>query len=119
MAKSRDDLIYEALFNLGVLSNPGQIAGTEEYNTVDSQVDPTLEYLIGKDIVFIQDVDAIEDQYFLPLGHVLAAMCRARFGVLGTRDSPEIAALGQKGELDLQALSAVRPTYQPLEIIAY
>lgn len=115
MAKTRADLVNKALKNLGVLPQ-GQAAGAEEFNQVDALVDPMIEDLIGRDIVFIEDVDAIEDKYFLHLGHVLAGLAQSEFGM---QNDPALTARAIKGEQDLQRLAATRPTYQPLEICPY
>lgn len=115
MAKTRQDLIHRALKNLGVLPQ-GQNPSAEEYNAVDAIVDPMIEDLIGRDIVFIEDVDAIEDQYFLHLGHVLAGQCAAEFGM---QNDQAIAARMIKGEQDLQRIASTRPTYGVLEIMPY
>lgn len=115
MAMSRRDLVYRALYNLGVLPH-GQNPGDSEYNSVDALVDPMLEDLIGRDIVHIQDVDAIEEKYFLHLGHVLAGHSASVFGM---QNDPALAARAQKGEADLQTIFSASPTYQILEIQAY
>lgn len=112
MAKSRADLIHKALKNLGVLPQ-GQTPADEEYNQVDDLVDPMIEDLIGRGIVFIEDVDAIEDKYFLALSHVLAGHAQSDFGM---QNDPALTARAVKGERDLQVLAATRPTFQTLEI---
>ncbi len=115
MAKTRADLVNRALFNLGVAVQ-GQNPGAEEYNSVDALVDPTIEELIAKDVCFIEDVDAIEDRYFLALGHVLAGNAASVFGM---QNDQAIAARMVKGEKDLEQMSATRPTYATLEIMPY
>jgi hypothetical protein len=115
MAKTRQDLVYRALYNLGVLPH-GQNPGAEEYSSVDALVDPMVEDLIARDVVHIQDVDAIEEKYFLHLGSVLAGHSAAVFGM---QSDPAIAARAQKGEADLQTIFAVRPTYETLEVQAF
>jgi hypothetical protein len=115
MAKTRLDLVHRALKNLGVLP-AGQNPSAEEYNSVDALVDPMVEDLIGRDIVFIEDVDAIEDKYFLHLGHVLAGHSAAEFGM---QNDQAIAARMVKGEQDLEKIASTRPTYGTLEIEAY
>ena len=115
MAKTRRDLVYRALYNLGVLPQ-GQNPGNEEYNSVDGLVDPMVEDLIARDIVHIQDVDAIEEKYFIHLGHVLAGHSASVFGM---QNDPALAARATKGERDLQTIFSTRPTYQTLEIQAY
>lgn len=115
MAKTRADLVNRALYNLGVLPH-GQTANAEDYNSVDALVDPMLEDLIGRDVCFIEDVDATEDKYFLHLGHVLAGHAAPVFGM---QSDPAIAARAIKGEQDLERIAATRPTYNTLEIIPY
>jgi len=115
MALTRQDLVYRALYNLGVLP-VGQNPGSEEYNAVDLLVDPMTEDLIARDIVHIQDVDAIEEKYFLHLGHVLAGHATSVFGM---QNDPALAARAAKGEKDLQTIFSTRPTYETLEIQAY
>jgi hypothetical protein len=115
VAQTRQSLVYRALRNLGVLPQ-GQNPSAEEYNQVDAIVDPMIEDLIGRDIVFIEDVDAIEDKYFLHLGHVLAGQCAAEFGMQADQ---ALAARMIKGENDLQKIAATRPTYGTLEIMPY
>lgn len=115
MAKTRTDLIHRALRNLGVLPQ-GMNPSSEEYNSVDDLVDCVIEDLIARDIVFIEDADAIEEKYFLHLGHVLAGAAAAEFGAQG---DAAIAARAQRGEMDLEKIASTRPTYQPLEIMPY
>jgi hypothetical protein len=109
MAKSRVQLVHRALKNLGVLP-AGQTPSAEEYNAVDTLIDPMLEDLIARDIVFIEDVDATEDRYFLHLGHILAAQAAAEFG---QQNDPAIAARGVKAEQDLNEIdrNSIRYTH--------
>jgi hypothetical protein len=115
MAKTRADLVNRALYNLGVLPQ-GQTANAEDFNAVDALVDPMIEDLIGRDIVFVEDVDAIDEKYFLHLGHVLAGHAASIYGM---QNDAALAAKMIKGEQDLQRLAATRPTYQTLEVQAY
>jgi hypothetical protein len=107
--------VHRALKNLGVLPQ-GQTPSAEEYNSIDALIDPMIEDLIGRDIVFIEDADVIEDKYFLSLGHVLAGHAAAEFGL---QNDQAIAAYMIKGEHRLQEIASVRPTYGPLEIMPY
>ena len=115
MAKDRQELVYKALRNLGVLPQ-GQAPGDEEYNQVNDLVDPMIEDLIYREIVFIENVEAIEDRYFLSLAHVLAGFAQSEFGM---QNDPALTARAIKGEQDLQRIAATRPTYEALEIQAY
>jgi hypothetical protein len=115
VAKTRANLVYQALYNLGVLPQ-GQNPGSEEYNAVDDLVDPMVEDLIGRDVVFIEDVDAIEEKYFLALANVLAGHSSSLFGM---QNDPALAVRAQKGEKDLRIIASAGPTYQTLEIMPY
>jgi hypothetical protein len=115
MSKTRADLVHRALKNLGVLPQ-GQTPSAEEYNSVNALIDPMTEELIGRDIVFIESPEAIEDRYFLALGHVLAGQAAAEFGM---QNDQAIAARMVKGEHDLEKIASTRPTYQTLEIMPY
>lgn len=94
----------------------GQTPSAEEYNQVDDLVDPMIEELIAKDICFIEDVDAIEDRFFLALAHVLAGHSLSEFGM---QNDPALTARAIKGERDLEIMSATRPTYNTLETQAF
>lgn len=115
MAQTRTSLVHRALHHLGVLPQ-GQNPGAEEYNQVDALVDPMLESLIARDVCFIEDVDAIEDKYFLALSHVLAGEAQSIFGM---QNDAALTARAIKGEKDLQQIAATKPTYQTLEIQAF
>jgi hypothetical protein len=96
-AKTRTELVNQALYNLGVLTI-GQSAGAEEFNLVDGLVDPMIEDLIARDIVFIEDVDAIEEKYFLHLAHLLAGHAASLFGM---QNDQAVAARAERAKLDL------------------
>ncbi len=88
----------------------------QEYNAVDELVDPLIEDLIARDVAYIEDVDAIEDKYFIALGHVLAGAAAAEFGL---QNDAAIAARAVDGEQKLRRISAAYPTYEIQEIQAY
>lgn len=115
MAKTRADLINRALRNLGALPD-GQVAEVQDYNSVDALVDPTIEDLIARDVTYVEDVDAIEEKVFMPLGLILAWNCAAEFG---QGDNAALAALAQKAEKDLIQIQSEGPTFDILEVQAY
>lgn len=78
--RTRQDLVLEALANLGVLS-PGQPTDPEDYNYVDNKLDPTLRLCAGLQVVYIPDPDQIPGVYFSPLADILAGECATKFGV--------------------------------------
>jgi hypothetical protein len=107
--------VHRALKNLGVLPQ-GQSPSAEEYNSVDALIDPMVEDLLGRDIVFLESTEVFEDRYFLALGHVLAGQAAAEFGM---QNDQAIAARMVKAEHDLEKIASTRPTYMPLEIMPY
>jgi len=115
MAKTRQELIFRVLRNLGALPQ-GHTPDDEEKNSIDALIDPFLEDLIARDIVYIEDVDAVEDRYFLALSHALAGQALSEFGL---QNDAGMIARAMKGEQDLKVLSSTQPTYKPLEIQAY
>ena len=94
--------------NLGVLPK-GQNPSAEEYNQVDALIDPMIEDLIARDIIHIQDVNAIEDKYFLHLGHVLAGLAQSEFGM---QNDQALTARHMKGEADLEEIDRLSVRYQ-------
>jgi hypothetical protein len=82
----------------------GQPFSDEDSDTFDDLIDPMIEELIARDIIFIEDVDAIEDKYFIALAHLLAGRASSAFGVLGTSEAQEVAARAEKAELDLKEM---------------
>ena len=98
MPKTRRDLVLRALKNLGVLPQ-GSTASTEEYDSVDDMVVPTLEDLSARNITFIPDLEAIDDEKFIALGNILASRCRVEFG--GYNDV-QLEAMATDAELDLR-----------------
>jgi hypothetical protein len=107
--KTRQDLVHRALFNLGVLVQ-GQNPGAEEYNQTDALVDPMIEDLIARDVIFVEDVDAIEEKYFLHLGHILAGQAAPVFGM---QNDAALAARMIKAEQDLNEIdrNSIRYTH--------
>ena len=98
MAQDRDALIHRALRNLGVLPM-GQIPSAEEYQSIDDLIDPMVENLRNRRIADIANVDILEDEFFLPLGHILAAVAAPEFG---QAQDQAIWALKERAEIDLR-----------------
>jgi hypothetical protein len=107
MAKDRTDLVHRALRNLGVLPQ-GQSPSPEEYNSVDELIEPMIEDLIERDIIDIKDVDAIEEKYFLQLGHLLAWAASPAFGM---QNDQALAAMAQKAEEDFNEMDRISTRY--------
>ena len=115
MAKNRSDLVYQTLYNLGVVPR-GQAANDEDYTAVNDTLDPAIATLREADIYYLADVDVIEDEAFLPLAHVMAWACASQFG---QQADDRLAQMSAMGENLLRVIQRERPHYDILEVQAY
>jgi hypothetical protein len=103
--KNRTDLIHRTLRNLGVLPQ-GQSPSAEESQSIDDLIDPTLEELKVRQVCLTNiDSNYIEDEFFLPLGRIMAAAAAPEFG---QDQNQAIWALKERAELDLKKMTAAR-----------
>jgi hypothetical protein len=98
--KTRTDLIHRALRNLGALPQ-GASPSAEEYQSISDIVDSVIAELEARDIIYIADADFIEDEHFLPLGHILAWKAAPEFG---SASDQALAALATQAELHLKEM---------------
>lgn len=115
MAKTRAELVYKTLRNLGSLPQ-GQDPSDEDYEAVDYLIEPVSAMLRERDVYFLVDPDVIPDEAFVPLAHVMAAYCASDFG---QQSDNRIMELGQIGETHLQTMQSEQPHYTPLKIEAF
>lgn len=108
MAKTRAELKVEALGILVGL-DPQQEPEIEDLATVEIYVDPLLAQLSKDEIVYIDDSEAIPDEYFLPLSRLLANVAGPRFG------SAINEAARQSDEQALRRLTSSKPTLEVLK----
>jgi hypothetical protein len=101
---TRQQLKERAAKDLGVLQ-PGEVLANEDDDTIDGLVDPLIAQLLADDIVYIDDDDAIDVKYFIPLARLLANMAGPDFG------SPVNEDAKKADEGILRRLSSSRPTY--------
>jgi hypothetical protein len=106
--KTRTQLIERALKSIGALE-PGEAPSPEDYDTVDGLIDPLLAQLAADQVIYIQDDDAIELQFFLPLARLLGNAAGPDFGSAINEEAKKI------DEQVLRRLTATRPTYQAQE----
>ena len=107
--KTRDQLITRALKSLAIIE-AGEAPAAEDYATVDDMVDPLIAQLEADEIIYIQDSDAIELQYYEPLARLLANACGPDFG------SPVNEDARQRDQQILRRINATRPTYETLKV---
>lgn len=105
ITKTRSQLKERAAKDLGIIE-PGETLSSEDDDTFDGLVDPLIAQLSADNIVYIQDDDAIEVEYFLPLARLLANIAGPDFG------SPINEQAKAQDERTLRRLSAARPSYE-------
>ena len=108
--KDRQDLIYRALRNLGALPQ-GQAPSAEEYQSVSDLLDSVIAELEARDVIYIADIDHLEDEFFLPLGHILAWKAAPEFG---SASDQALAALATQAEQHLKEMDNKDVRYRHL-----
>jgi hypothetical protein len=79
MPKTRTDLINEALDLLGVVGS-GQTPAAEDRAVIDGKIAPKLAELARREIVYVPDPDAVDDEIFDALATLLAEEAGPKFG---------------------------------------
>ena len=99
--KTRSDLIYRTLRNLGVLPQ-GATPSAEEYQSISDLIDAMLADLNARNIIWIDpNFGSFEDAHFVQLGHLLAWKAASEFG---TQNDAGLAALATQAELQLKEI---------------
>lgn len=105
---TRQELVTQALYDLGV-AYPGQAASDADSADVDKFVDGMLAQLSRRGVVYVGDVDAIEDEFFRPLALLLANEAKVEFGTPIPADDVLLA------ENRLRQMTYSRPTREVLQ----
>lgn len=113
--KTRNELVLQALANLGVLA-AGQTPATEDFQSVDGHVEQTIAALDADEIVTVDDVDAIPVEWFQPLSVILADDAAMEFGLPGVPASPSDPHPLDTAISTLRTRVRGRPTGQTLRI---
>lgn len=77
--KTSEQLIHRALTELGRLY-VGDAPTDEDYNTVEELIQPLVDQVNAMDIAYIDDIEAIEQKWFLPLARLVAIEACGSFG---------------------------------------
>lgn len=109
LTKTRSQLKERAAKDLGIIE-PGETLSAEDDETFDGLVDPLIAQLSAEGVVYIQDDDAIEVEYFLPLARLLANMAGPDFG------SPINEDAKAQDERTLRRISSAKPSYEVLKV---
>jgi hypothetical protein len=111
--KTRADLINAALANLGLLA-AGQSASAEDFNAVDDHIDGLIASLDKRDIVTVDNADAIPIEWFNALSTLLADQAASEFGMPGLLPSPSAQNPVLAAETELREIVYARPTREPM-----
>lgn len=103
MSKTRIELIYKVLDNLGVMI-PGQSPAAETVSKIDDIIDPALSMFAAMEIVYVADAGTpgppkggdIDDAIFLPLADMLAQECSGGFNLAGDPSLKTLAILAEE-----------------------
>ena len=117
-------LVTEALANLGVLA-AGQTVSSEDFDYVNSRLDPLFRKLSALEICWAPDESNIPGEWFLDLAAILAGECAQKFGA-----DPALANLGLGGvggvpigagtaAKSLKIMTRGKPTGEALRIESY
>lgn len=90
--RTQNDLINQALSNLGVLS-AGQPTDPEDFSYVQTSLDGIVRKLQALEIVNIPDINNIPGVYFQDFADIVAGECATKFGAT----AEDVAKLVNKG----------------------
>lgn len=109
--KTRTDLVNKALSIL--IPAAGQNPSAEDYQAMDSYVDPLVAELEQRQIVTVDDTSAIPAEWFLPLAILLANDASMEFGapVTATPSNPDPVG---NAIMRLREVQYSRPTGEPM-----
>lgn len=113
--KTRVDIANRVLKILRKLI-AGEAAAVEDMQDVDDLIDPLVANLATRGVVYIGNVNEIEDEVFEPFCRRLAWDARVSFGV-GSDKIPECQPSVTEGEL--RALGAGTMTNEPIRAQYY
>ena len=113
MTKTRNDLLQQALGELGILA-PGQTPAAEDTAAIDDHVDGLIASLSRRNIITVDDVEAIPEEWFLALATLLADRAATSFGMPGMMASPGAQNPVAAAEAELREIEYARPTFEPL-----
>ena len=126
--RTSNDLVLEALANLGVLAS-GQTVAPEDFAAVNGKIDGIFRKLAALEIVYVADGSNIPGEWFNDLADIVAGECATKFGASGDYIGVLInRGLGGFGGVPIGAGTAAqslkimtrgRPTGEPLKTCSY
>ena len=106
--RTSNDLVLEALANLGVLSS-GQSVAPEDFAYVENRLDAIFRKLGALEIVYAADPSNIPGEWFIDLAAIVAGECATKFGASADYVGPLVnAGLGGFGSVPIGGGTAAR-----------
>lgn len=87
--KTRANLVTAVLEDMGVLS-VGATPSTDDQSFIEGRIDPFLEDLSVRNVIYISDFQSFPDQIFQHLVDLLVQHCGPAFGRAKNRDEIEL-----------------------------
>lgn len=116
-AKTTEELIYRAMTEMGRLYT-GDAPSDEDYDTVEALVEPLVEQLNAQEIAYIDDIDAIDPKWFLPLARLVAIEAAPSFGnsaiqsLITNNRAANLDGLRDREHAVMRQIKAARPTFE-------
>lgn len=111
--RTEADLLQEVLENLGVLA-AGQTPEQEDLARVSEKLPSIIATLGATEVVYIPDINNINDEWFIPLSNCVAYYCKAKFGITGDA-AAQVDQDYQVALLQFRVMNRGRPTYEALK----
>lgn len=115
--RTRADLVVKILEKLGVVPE-GQAPEVEDSARVDRNLPALMQQLAASEIIYVADLTAIPEPWFLSLAKVGAYELRNEFGVTGEFEVTLKNAYDE-GVHMLKVMTRGRPTYEPLKTCSF
>lgn len=115
--RTESDLITKILEKLAVVPE-GQAPEVEDTARVEANLPSLMNELAGREIVYVPDLTAIPDEWFLSLAKICAYELRNEFGVTGEA-AMELSKANDEGILNLKVMTRGKPTYEPLRTTSF
>lgn len=115
--KTTEQLIYRAMTEMGRLYS-GDAPSDEDYDTVEALVEPLVEQLNAQEIAYIDDIDAIDPKWFLPLARLVAIEAAPSFGnsavqaLITNNRATNLDGLRDREHAVMRQINASKPTFE-------
>lgn len=103
-------MLRNKAYEILVGGDAGGAPSDEDASAIDDNIDRVVARLASKSIVYIQDTDDIEDQYFLDLANLVANASASEFG------SVQDPAKERFHDNELRVLARQTPGYGPQQV---